>query len=244
MSADTQTPAADGDRRSVLARRYESRTITASQGSTWKAGEDGVPGVCGWIVAIVAEAGAGSELRGKLVLRYPMKGTSGYRVDDFFVTRGGQFYVPWPFVELSVQDASGGAGTSRLTVGFFPVSFDDLPPPGVDTAVYGATLKTINAGVSADFTVPNGATGYRAMPSTGAGPYKVEEKGSVFGGAAATWSAYSIDPTLLIRPGTETGGGSWRATPPSPGAKITVTNGAGAAGNFAVFWEYGLGGAR
>lgn len=235
----TETSEDRWKRRIDFARRYEPRTIAATETETWKAGEDAVAGVEGWLMTLLTSPGAQSKLQGQLAVRYPWKGAGGKKFGKFWVASGGLVWIPWPWVELRVS-APAGATSSTVTASFWPIFVGERPPAGASSDLFWAESKSVGAGASVSFDAPEGATDFRAMPAEkSAGTFEVTVKGST-----QDWAFWILDGAASSAPGLDVGAGGWREVPPAPSISLSVKNTDVAARVFTVSWRSSLGSLR
>jgi hypothetical protein len=191
-------------------------------------------------------------VRGTLRLRFPTKDIVAQNVERFFCSRSGVVFIPWPFVDLSLEDANtANVNESTASASLWPVFRSDPFPSGVSTVLFGRTRGATAGGPPAFLraTVPSGATAYRVMPAEDVpNTLIVRERGagtSGTPGSGTVFASYRVGPvtTTAVVPGTELGEGAWRESPPSPQAEIEVESGA-VGDDVTVFWKYDLGALR
>jgi len=230
-----------------LDRSYAPRIFTGNAGP-WRAGEGAPADLVGWLMTMISDPGVGAYLTGEMKLTRPWKGAVSYGVNGFTVGHGGEVLVPWPMIELWVKDIATSGNPNTVTVGFWPVLRGQVPVPGVESVLYGRSRDEVDADDFVSFAVPPGATEYRVMPASAVaftGAIYIEEHGvSPVAAGPTLWSRYLLETTYSTRPGTETGDGSWRTVPPTPGAKINVVQVGGESHFVSVFWRYRLGAIR
>lgn len=235
-------------RRDSLARRYPARSFDNSNPPPrWYAGDVPAPDVTGWILSVVVVAtGTDAFLEGALALRRPWRGDAARTLERLDLSHGGQVFIPWPTVELAMQDSNpSSSGSSSVMVSFDPVFRSDPPPAGTEATLYGRQILPASV-TPAALDVPSGATDYRIEPAGPvAGNIEVEERGASDAGER-TWARWTVSEPLVQTPGVHNGEAAWRPVPPTganAGAKIGVTLSSGT-GDVAVFWRYRLGAIR
>jgi hypothetical protein len=237
------------DRHVRFERRFPPRTFEGGDDPPpWHAGDSYVPDLAGWVLSVVLSyeitdppTPSTARVRGTLQLRTAWKAAADYVVAGFALGAGGRLYIPWPAIELRLADENGGNTLDTTAViTFTPVFRDEPRPAGITTLLYGRTKGTLPKAGSLTIPVPPGATEYRVMPVGETGnPLSVLEQAS-----GIEYAQYRIDAVTAsaLPPGTETGAGAWRETPPQPEAQITVDGVEDDA--FTVFFRYDLGAMR
>jgi len=227
-------------------RSYDVKTIFPDPGDksvSWTVGDEGRLLVRGWVISLHVEfAAAPSLLATTIAVKQDWKGSGDQSIPAGprlvytlpSLTRGGQFYAPWPTVSINLLDVSAPGGCDVYLLAD-PVLIGD-PNPVASTKLYGHSAVLVAPGATAVVTIPEGATGYQATPAEVAA-FVIEEQRTL--PTPLTWANYTVDSGIPTAPGSFDSRA--RVVGPDQASVLLVTNNDLANGRTCGFvWEFDL----